>query len=504
MIIDNCSREIRKVTHKDGFEKMKSISGYKRPALVTLIAMLLLAIIAVPVSAGLTVSNAQIVANVTPGQTLTQTMMVSIASTDPAIDMSIQVYGVAQSLQGNYELLDATQDTSQYSARTFVSVDKSSLHLDPGGSENVTATIQVPQDVGDGGRYAIINIATKPVAGTGLGIITAADIPVFLTIQGSQIIQTGKITGVSARAVTSGQPVNILTNFQNTGNHHFKVQGQVTIKDAGGKTIGTITIPLTASSIIPGMTRQLVATLDTTKAPLAVGTYNIDSKVTLPDGTVLDEATGSFKVTSANTSPPAATSSTPSSGSLGTETPNIPSSGVTTADLTPDSSSTLQNGDGTISINFPQGAVTAPVQVSLRNYPIDQIPALPSGLSPASTCFRVDGLSGQLAKDASVRVKYTVADLKKAGGDASKLELARWDAGAGQWTVLQTSVDSSANTLVASSNQMSIWAVVSSSTTGMSWLIPIVIVVVVIVVVIVALLFMLRRRRPGKPVSRKM
>jgi len=51
-----------------------------------------------------------------------------------------------------------------------------------------------------------------------VGIITAVDVPVYLTIQGSQLTQTGKITGVTAGTITNGQPVNITTTFQNTGN----------------------------------------------------------------------------------------------------------------------------------------------------------------------------------------------------------------------------------------------------------------------------------------------
>ena len=464
--------------------------------------MLLLAIIAVPAFAnpGLTVSNAVILNDVTPGQTLTQNMTVAIASTDPAIDMSVQVFGVAQSLQGDYELLDAAKDTGKYSARTFVSVDKSSFHLEPGDSEDLTATVQVPQDVDDGGRYAVINIATKPTVSTGIGMITAVNVPVFLTVKGTQLIQTGKITGVSTSDAASGKPINILTNFQNTGNHHFKVQGQIIVKDGKGKTVATIPILPTTSSIIPGMTRQLVTTLSGTKAPLAVGTYTIDSQVTLADGTLLDKSTGTFKITSPYT-PPAATSSTPSSNSLETATPNPSSAGVT-IDLTPSSASSLRNEDGTISIYFPQGSVTDDLQVSMSNYSIDQIPALPSGFVPASTCFRVDGLSGQLAKDATVSVKYSIADLNKAGGDVSKLKLARWDAGTSQWTILETGIDTSTNTLSANSNQMSIWAVVAaSSTSAMSWSIPVVIAVVVIVVVIVVLLLVLRRRRQSKSVK---
>jgi hypothetical protein len=462
---------------------------------VTLITVLPMVIFAIPVSAnpGLTVSNALILTDVTPGQTLTHTMTVAIAGGDPAIDMSVQVTGVGQSLQGDYELLDAARDTGQFSARTFVSVDNSSLHLEPGSSQSVTATVQVPQDVGSGGRYAIINIATKPAPGTGVGIITAANVPVFLTIKGSQVIETGKITGLSTATITAGQPISILTNFQNTGNHHFKVQGQVIVKNDRGQALATITMPVTASSILPGMTRQLLA-IFTPSGPLLAGTYTIDARVALPDNTPLGETTNTFRLADQYVPPsvtPSSTSTTPASPSAPTPAP----SSLGTASLTPSKASILQNADGSISIYFPPGAAITNVEVLLENYSIAQISALPPGVTAASTCFRVNGLTGLLAKEATVTVKYAAADLSKAGGDASKLKLARWDAGS-QWTVLESNVNTGAMTLTASSNQMSIWAVVvGSSPSGASWVMMAVIAAVALIIVVVLILFLIRRKR---------
>ena len=195
---------------------------------ILLIAASVPLLAAAPVSAnpGLNVTNAQIVVGVTPGETFQQTMTVSIGASDPATTITVQVAGVAQSSSGGYILLDSAQDTSQYSARTFVSVDQTSFQLQPGGSQDVTATIQVPQNVGDGARFAVINFATQPSAGSsGVNIITAVDVPVYLTINGSQMTQTGTVTGVTTGTITNGQPVDITTAFENTGNTYYKVAG---------------------------------------------------------------------------------------------------------------------------------------------------------------------------------------------------------------------------------------------------------------------------------------
>lgn len=279
------------------------------PALAAIIVLAALPV-TVMANPGLQVTNTILVTNVSPGQTLPFKMTVGIGASDPATNIAVQVAGIVQSLDGTNGPLAASEDTSPYSARSFISVDKSSFQLEPGASQDVTATINIPQDVGAGGRYAIIHIVTQPPAGGAVSIATAMDVPVVLTVTGSELVHIGKITELTIGKIISGQPVNILTNFQNTGNIHYKVQGQVTINNAKGQTLDTISIPLTASSILPGATRQLEATFAATSA-LAPGTYTVDSKVSLQDGTLLDQANSTFTVNQ-QYMPPSSTTTAPS------------------------------------------------------------------------------------------------------------------------------------------------------------------------------------------------
>jgi len=265
---------------------------------------------------GLTVSNAILVTTVSPGQTLNHVMTVSISSSDQATDIAVQVEGMTQSPDGTLRATDSSQDTSPYSARQFIQVDKSSFHLDPGGSQDVTAIIQVPQSVGAGGRYAMINIITQATKGVGVNFISAVNVPIFLTIQGSQPISSGKITDLTTGLPVNGQPVNILTTFQNTGNVHFKVKGEVTVSDAKNAILGTVQEDLITSSIVPTMSRQLKADF-IPKKELGVGVYTVKSKIMLDDGTLLDESTGSFEVKQTYT-PPASTPEATSSPTVKT------------------------------------------------------------------------------------------------------------------------------------------------------------------------------------------
>jgi len=149
------------------------------------------------------------------------------------------------------------EDKGHYSARSFIQPDKITLHVEPGETKSAEMTVVIPSDVGDGGRYAILRFSTVPPEEGTVKVVSAIVLPVMFTIKGSPLTHTGKITGVTAGQVVSGQPVEIFTTFQNTGNHHFKVKGEVTVSDAK-KVLDTIDIPLT-SNVIPSMFMQLKA-----------------------------------------------------------------------------------------------------------------------------------------------------------------------------------------------------------------------------------------------------
>jgi hypothetical protein len=455
--------------------------------LAALFALFMLAALAVPASAnpGLEMSGTFWNAEVVPGNNYTHRITISTEEIDPAMDLLVDVRGLGQTPQGAIQALEASEDTSPYSARSFITLDKSSIHLEPGDSQEVVATLRVPEDATAGGRYAVIYLHTQPMGEGQVGIITAINVLVYLIIKDSQLAYEGKITGLPTAEVVTGEPVTILTNFQNTGNYHFKIKGEVTVKNSQGKVLDKISIPVTKSSVVPAMTWQLAATF-IPPGELPPGSYSVQSKVMLEDGTVLDEASGSFEV----------------------KEPYVPPAPPASITLTPNSPATLQTADGRISISFPQGSVTGQTEISMQSYPPAQLPSPQAGLEMGNTCFRVDGLTGLLVKEATITVKYSSADLDKAEGDASKLQLARWDEAQSAWSVLSTSVNAEAMTLSAETNQLSIWAVMVGSappappapptppTSGTMNLMPI-IGGVAAVIIIGLLIYLLAVRRRG-------
>ena len=148
--------------------------------------------------------------------------------------------------------------------------------------------------------------------------------------------------------------------------------------------------------------------------------------------------------------------------------PYVPPSSPVSLMLTPASASILQTEDGRISISFPQGAVFSPLEISLGSHPLEQLDAPPNGYL-ATTAFHIDGLPALLAKEATVTVRYSAADLDKVEDNASRLKLARWDETGSQWTVFKTKLDRDAMTISTTTNQLSIWAVMVGPPTKVNW-----------------------------------
>ena len=288
-----------------------------RNKLLPCIALLVLlaALLCTPTSAGLTVSGGKYMGEIAPGETYVHMITVSTAPTDDPVDIVIDLMGFGQSADHSYTGLTAEEDTGQYSARPFITLDASTFTLNAGDSKTVKVIIAVPNDVGDGGRYAMINIHTKPVSGGMVSISSAIGVPVMVTIKGQPIIETGSISEIKSVTKQDGKTA-IVTTFKNTGNHHYYgATNSVTVNDAGGKQVAFVSLDPSLTAIIPQATVMFEAV---TPTPLIAGTYSVDSKVILPNGTILDSKKMTVEVGSvpAGTLPiaPAQVTSAPRSG----------------------------------------------------------------------------------------------------------------------------------------------------------------------------------------------
>jgi hypothetical protein len=418
----------------------KYIKTYDLAKIILPALVIVLMLSAVPVLA-IGVSGAKYMENISPGGTAVHTMTVGIGADEEPTDVLVEVMGFGQSRDKGYTTLDPAIDLSPYSARSFITLDKNTIHLEPGIKQNVNANITIPKNVGAGGRYAIIYIHALP--GVGKSFTTAIMVPILITASGTALAETGSITDLEVSDVTIGQPITVTTTLKNTGNYHYyRTVNEVLLTDASGNIIAHNSTPPSAYAIIPGNTVGFTIQPDVKNLPL--GTYTVNSKVLLEDGRVLDNKTTTFAV----------------------KTNYIPPPTESSIKLTPGSAGTLISPDGRYSVSFPQGSVLGDVNVTLKPYSRDRLQPSPAGATPGATSFEITGLSGLLSKDATVRVAYSADDLSAAGGDPSKLKLSYYDTAKNEWTMLPTQVNTQDMTLTTTTNHLSVWAVMITSPTA--------------------------------------
>jgi len=244
----------------------------------------------------LKVEGARIALDVEPGKTYTSPIGISIKPEESGGTFAIDVMGFGQSpADGTSISLDAAGDTSPYTARPFITIDRSTVTLEPGGRADVTATITVPADAKDGGRYAIILVhPAASTSGAPAAFATAVAIPVVLTVKGGSITETGEISALVPAAAEVGKPFTVETTFRNSGNYHFSgAKNNVTITDTGGKVIANAGTEPFSRAIVPGNSVEFSCPIEN---GLPQGTYQLTSRIEKQDGKLLAEKKATLQV----------------------------------------------------------------------------------------------------------------------------------------------------------------------------------------------------------------
>jgi hypothetical protein len=268
---------------------------------VTTTILLLSPIMALPAWAapGLSVDGVKLDIDLYPGQAYTHTMTIT-SGADYPMEMLVEARGFGQSLDGMISALPTQEDISPYTAQPFISsIDTLSFHLEPGSSQQVKATVNVPADTTPGTKYAILYVHSKPGGKTGIGVILATNVLVIIHVPGSQEIKEGEITSLESPQPEPGKLIKVLTTYKNTGNIHYMVKNKVTITDEAGKTVAQTVTPLTSTSIVPTFSRLCTTTLALPEPGknLPAGTYTVESGILLDDGTLLDTKKANFEIT---------------------------------------------------------------------------------------------------------------------------------------------------------------------------------------------------------------
>lgn len=272
------------------------MNDVKKVIPVLLIVLTLALIVSSPVSAGLRVSGAKVLDSVSPGEVQTYVMNVG-NTTDEPMDVTVAVMGLGNLITGPTQALAVENDLSPYTARTFITATPTSFHLEPGQSQDVTVTVNVPSDVGDGGRYADVFIHTAPTGGGQIGVVVAVGAQVLLTIQGSNIIISGDILSIDIPEAVSEQLLEATVTLQNTGNYHYKLNCNGVVWNGDRSRMVGVSWPTDSIyNLIPTFTRQIAVPLNISEE-LTPGTYFLDVEAYTEDGLLLDTGTKAFVIT---------------------------------------------------------------------------------------------------------------------------------------------------------------------------------------------------------------
>ena len=276
--------------------------------------------------------NGKLMENVTPGTTIVYPITISADPTQAPTVYDVRVLGFGNDLAGNYIGINPSQDTGPYTARPFITLDNTTVSLNPGESATIQATIQVPAS-GNGGRYALIRMTPSSATQVGQGSVSiSATALVMITLDGTQITETGSIDNVTMGTLVPEMPISVTTIFTNTGNYHYYgANNQIEVKDNAGNVIFAGTSTPMNTAIVPGGT---VGFTQTISKGLSAGTYTLTSSVLSSDGTIFDTKTTSFSVSEAQTNPSVTAFITQPGSSINSSavpSSTIPGSSVTTS-----------------------------------------------------------------------------------------------------------------------------------------------------------------------------
>lgn len=242
-----------------------------------------------PASAGFGVSGAILKAEVIPGETISHQMVVSIAENEFPLGLVAEVVGFGQTLDGGCMRLESDNDANPYSANDFLKVSPERFSIEPGTSRELLLEGEIPLNVGAGGRYALVEIRSLPESNGLVGIAFAIDVPVFLTIAGTDLVKTGDIESfeVEEMETPSGKVLMVSMIFKNSGNHHYRAKTEAVLKDSEGNVLASGKTPLGKASIIPMASRLFQLSLETAD-DLPAGALCLEVMVLSEDGRTLD------------------------------------------------------------------------------------------------------------------------------------------------------------------------------------------------------------------------
>lgn len=144
----------------------------------------------------------------------------------------------------------------------WVTFDRPEFTANPQEWQDVTFTIDIPQDAAFG-YYYVFRISPKEgveTQTTGAAVRGELLVVTLLNVLQEGALSTTELVSFGAdNAVSEHLPVNFSVKLKNTGNIHVKPQGNIFISRGGGDDISILDVNANVGSILPGGTREFEA-----------------------------------------------------------------------------------------------------------------------------------------------------------------------------------------------------------------------------------------------------
>lgn len=211
-------------------------------------------------SEGLTISPPVVEINLEPGNSYEKTVKI----TNPT-DSLVELYPVAMNFgakdeSGTPTFLSAEDDSYTFSMANWIKFDTEKVALTSQQVVDFEYTIEVPADVEPGGHYGVLFFSTKaPELATDqsqVAISSQVGVLILGKVSGD-IKEEGSVEEFSAvKSFYLKAPVDLTARIKNSGNVHFKPNGDVTIKNIFGSEVGKITFNESSGNVLPDSIRK--------------------------------------------------------------------------------------------------------------------------------------------------------------------------------------------------------------------------------------------------------
>lgn len=208
---------------------------------------------------GVTVSPPILEKNVQPGEIVTETINLS----NPTKKL-VELYPVVMNFKakgegGEPDFYLPTEEEKKFSLASWIKFSQLKIALTPEQVTNWTFQIAVPQGAEPGGHYGVILFATEPPKikndTTTVGIASMVGSLILCKVAG-EVVEKGVLQEFSTKKFYFKPPVKFTVRIANTGNVHFKPQGEIVIKNWQGKNIGEVAVNQSKGNVLPESTRK--------------------------------------------------------------------------------------------------------------------------------------------------------------------------------------------------------------------------------------------------------